>query len=101
IQSECIPLILEGFDVVGRSQTGSGKTLAFGLPIIERASNQPQTIETLVICPTRELALQVTAELKKIAKRKDLCSVIAVYGGSDIMRQIKALKTAKIVVGTP
>ncbi|HHW90320.1 MAG TPA: DEAD/DEAH box helicase, partial [Clostridiales bacterium] len=101
IQSECIPLILEGFDVVGRSQTGSGKTLAFGLPIIERASNQPQTIETLVICPTRELALQVTAELKKIAKSKDLCSVIAVYGGSDIMRQIKALKTAKIVVGTP
>lgn len=101
IQAECIPLLLDGYDVIGRSQTGSGKTFAFGLPIIERASNTPQSIEALVICPTRELALQVTNELKKIAKQKELCNIVAVYGGSDIMRQIKALKTAKIVIGTP
>ena len=101
IQMECIPLLLEGHDVVGRSQTGSGKTFAFGLPILEKISNNEEGINALIICPTRELALQVTDELKKISKFKGSCNVVPVYGGADIMRQIKALKTAKVVVGTP
>lgn len=101
IQLECIPLLLEGHDVVGRSQTGSGKTFAFGLPILEKISNNEEGINALIICPTRELALQVTDELKKISKFKGSCNVVPVYGGADIVRQIKALKTAKVVVGTP
>lgn len=101
IQSECIPLLLEGHDVVGRSQTGSGKTFAFGLPILEKINNAEDGINALIICPTRELALQVTDELKKISKFKGSCNVVPVYGGADIMRQIKALKTARVVVGTP
>ncbi|HEY8389923.1 MAG TPA: DEAD/DEAH box helicase [Clostridia bacterium] len=101
IQSQCIPLLLEGHDVVGRSQTGSGKTFAFGLPILEKISHEQDGINALIICPTRELALQVTDELKKISKFKNSCNVVPVYGGADMMRQIKALKTAKVVVGTP
>lgn len=101
IQNLCIPLIAEGKDVMGRSQTGTGKTFAFGLPIIDKINAEEEGIEALIICPTRELALQVTDELKKVTKFKKGCSVVPVYGGSNISRQIVALKRAKIVVGTP
>lgn len=101
IQQKCIPLIMQGKDVVGRSQTGSGKTLAFGLPAIEMIDTQIEGIEILVVCPTRELALQVTDEIRWISKYIEGCRVVPIYGGADIEKQIKLLKGAKIVVGTP
>jgi ATP-dependent RNA helicase DeaD len=101
IQSKCIPLIVEGKDVVGRSQTGSGKTFAFGLPAIDKIDTEINGVQILIICPTRELALQVAEEIRKISSNKEGCRLVPVYGGADISRQITALKKAKIVVGTP
>ena len=101
IQQKTIPLILDGKDIVGRSQTGSGKTFAFGLPIIQNIDVLSQNLQALVICPTRELTMQVADELKKIAVTVDV-KVCAVFGGSNIDRQIKAIKNnPHILVGTP
>ena len=101
IQEKCIPLILNGKDVIGKSVTGSGKTFAYGLPLIEMV-NDDNFIQGLVVCPTRELALQVCDELKKVTVAKESCKIVPIYGGSDITRQVIALKrSAKIVVGTP
>lgn len=101
IQTKCIPLIVEGKDVVGRSQTGSGKTFAFGLPAIDKIDTSIIGAEILIICPTRELALQVSEEIRKITANKEGCKLVPVYGGADMSRQILALKRGKIVVGTP
>jgi len=101
IQTRCIPLILNGKDIVGRSQTGSGKTFAFGLPAIEKIDTMINAVQVLILCPTRELALQVTDELRKITESRENIKVVPVFGGADIVRQIKALKNGKIVVGTP
>ena len=102
IQSEAIPFILEGRDVIGQAQTGTGKTAAFGIPIIEKVIPFEKVVQGLVLCPTRELAVQVTEELKKLAKHKKGVWVTTVYGGDSIERQIKSLKAgANIVVGTP
>lgn len=102
IQEECIPLILNGQDVVGQAQTGTGKTAAFGVPLIEMVDTQQQDIQSIILCPTRELAIQVTGELMKIGKFVDDLHVVPVYGGQPISRQFKALKRgAQIVVGTP
>ncbi len=102
IQSEAIPVILEGKDVLAGSETGSGKTLAFGLPALEMIDTESKGVEVLVICPTRELAIQVNDDIKAIAKAKEGANVVPVYGGSDFVRQIKLVKkNAKIVVGTP
>ena len=102
IQSEAIPFILEGRDVIGQAQTGTGKTAAFGIPIVEKVVPFEKVVQGLVLCPTRELAVQVTEELKKLAKHKKGVWVTTVYGGDSIERQIKSLKAgANIVVGTP
>jgi len=102
IQSEAIPFILEGRDVIGQAQTGTGKTAAFGIPIVEKVIPFEKVVQGLVLCPTRELAVQVTEELKKLAKHKKGVWVTTVYGGDSIERQIKSLKAgANIVVGTP
>lgn len=101
IQQKTIPLILDGKDIVGRSQTGSGKTFAFGLPIIQKVDLSIEFLQALVVCPTRELTMQVADELKKIAVTVDV-KVCAVFGGSNIDRQIKAIKNnPHILVGTP
>ena len=102
IQSEIIPLMLEGKDVIGQAQTGTGKTVAFAIPIIERIDRNLKEIQAVILCPTRELAIQVTEEFRKLLKYKDEISVISVYGGQDINRQFKALKKGpQILVGTP
>ncbi|MFY7827230.1 MAG: DEAD/DEAH box helicase [Flectobacillus sp.] len=102
IQSEAIPFILEGRDVIGQAQTGTGKTAAFGIPLVEKVVPFEKVVQGLVLCPTRELAVQVTEELKKLAKHKKGVWVTTVYGGDSIERQIKSLKAgANIVVGTP
>ena len=101
IQEKTIPMIKEGKDVIGLSQTGSGKTLAFAIPIIETLYESKKT-EALVLCPTRELALQIEEVFHTATKyRKDL-KVLAVYGGSSIENNMRDLrKGANIVIGTP
>jgi ATP-dependent RNA helicase DeaD len=102
IQSEAIPSLLEGRDVIGQAQTGTGKTAAFGIPMVDKIIAFDKYVQGLVLCPTRELAVQVTEEIKKLAKYKKGVWVTTVYGGDSIERQIKSLKAgANIVVGTP
>lgn len=101
IQQKCIPLILEGKDVVGKSVTGSGKTFAFALPAIERIDRADECVQVLIVCPTRELCLQVTDEVRKVTEETEGIKTVPIYGGANMDRQITALKTAKIVVGTP
>ena len=102
IQSRCIPAILNGLDLVGQAQTGTGKTAAFGIPAIQIADKGSKTPSILILCPTRELAIQVTGELIKLSKYIDGVFTVPVYGGQPIGRQLHALKKgAQIVVGTP
>jgi len=101
IQEETIPLSMEGKDIIGQAQTGTGKTAAFGIPLIEKVDVKNKNIQALVIAPTRELAIQVSEELHKIGYDKRV-QVLAVFGGQDISRQIRALKKKpSIIVGTP
>jgi ATP-dependent RNA helicase DeaD len=102
IQSGAIPLILEGKDVIGQAQTGTGKTAAFGIPMIEMLDAHVNEIEAVILCPTRELALQVSNEIKKLAKYHKGMRVLAVYGGESMQNQIHDLRRGvHIVVGTP
>jgi superfamily II DNA/RNA helicase len=101
VQEMAIPVALQGKSVVVRSQTGSGKTIAFGLPIINNVDISLNGVQVLVICPTRELASQVTDEFRKLTKFSENIKVVPVFGGSDMSRQINAIKGAKIIVGTP
>lgn len=101
IQSETIPLALQGHDLIGQAQTGTGKTAAFGIPLIEKVDASVDAIQGLIIAPTRELAVQVSEELYKIGQTKRV-RVLPIYGGQDISRQIRALKKRPhIIVGTP
>ncbi len=102
IQVKTIPYIMQGKDVIGQSQTGTGKTASFGLPLIESIDANLNKVQAIILCPTRELATQVTGELRKFTKYKEGVKVLSVYGGESIERQIKGLKQGvKIVVGTP
>ncbi|WP_077369091.1 DEAD/DEAH box helicase [Anaerosalibacter sp. Marseille-P3206] len=102
IQSQAIPYILEGVDVIGQAQTGTGKTAAFGIPILEMCDEDDRQLQAIVLCPTRELSIQVAEEISRLAKYKRGIYVLPVYGGQPIERQIKALKKGvQIVVGTP
>lgn len=102
IQEKAIPYILNGRDVLGKAQTGTGKTLAFLLPILERVNTSIPHIQSLIVTPTRELALQITAELNEFAKEIEGLQVLAVYGGQDVERQMKKLsRSISIVVATP
>jgi ATP-dependent RNA helicase DeaD len=102
VQKESIPLIFEGKDIIAQAKTGTGKTLAFILPILEKVDPENQNVQALIISPTRELAIQITAELKKLTEKLTNINVLAVYGGQDVEQQIKKLKGAiHIVIGTP
>lgn len=102
IQEQAIPYVLEGHDVIGQAQTGTGKTAAFAIPIIDLVDpdfNKPQAI---ILCPTRELAVQVEGEFQKLAKYHRKITSVAIYGGESIDKQIRTLKKGvQIVVGTP
>ncbi|AKP67068.1 DEAD/DEAH box helicase [Companilactobacillus ginsenosidimutans] len=101
IQAQTIPLVMTGDDVIGQAQTGTGKTAAFGLPILDAVDTNSSDIQALIISPTRELAIQTQEELFKLGRNKKV-RVQSVYGGSDIRRQINALKNhPSVVVGTP
>lgn len=100
IQAAAIPVLRDGGDVIGKSVTGSGKTFAFGIPMIEGLDDSDE-VQGLVVCPTRELAEQVTAELRRITNSLDRVKIAQLTGGADMTRQIKNLKSAKLAVGTP
>ncbi|MCT4595333.1 MAG: DEAD/DEAH box helicase [Anaeromicrobium sp.] len=102
IQAMAIPLVLEGKDVVGQAQTGTGKTAAFGIPLIDKINLDDRSTQGIILCPTRELAVQVSEEMSKISKYKKNLRIVPVFGGQPIERQIKGLKRgAHIVIGTP
>ena len=101
IQAKVIPILLEGYDVIGQAQTGTGKTLAFGAPVLSSISKEGKNIKCLILAPTRELAIQVNDELVRIAKYSKV-RILPVYGGQPIDRQIKSIKRGvDIIVGTP
>lgn len=102
IQSQTIPVILDGHDVIGQAQTGTGKTAAFGLPIVQMLSETERNAQALILCPTRELAIQCSEELAQFSKFRPGLRVLPVYGGQSIDRQFKGLKQGpQIIVGTP
>lgn len=102
IQTAVIPLLLEGRDVVGQSATGSGKTAAFGIPAVERIDPSLKKVQALILCPTRELAVQVAEEIAKLAFFKRGVREVPIYGGQSYERQFRALDAgAQIVIGTP
>jgi ATP-dependent RNA helicase DeaD len=102
IQAEAIPVLMSGRDVVGQSQTGSGKTAAFAIPAIEKTDPDLKTVQVLILCPTRELAVQVAEEFHKLLFFKRGIAALPIYGGQSYERQFWGLKQgAQIVIGTP
>jgi ATP-dependent RNA helicase DeaD len=102
IQEMAIPVLLEGKDIIGQAQTGTGKTAAFGIPMIENLRSKASGVQGLILCPTRELAIQASEELKKMAKHVPGVKIGAIYGGQDIEKQFRLLRgKLSIVVGTP
>ncbi|MDY8022563.1 DEAD/DEAH box helicase [Paenibacillus polymyxa] len=102
VQQESIPLLMEGQDVIAEAHTGTGKTLAFLLPILQKLNLDKRHPQALVIAPTRELALQITEEANILAATEPSLSLLAVYGGQDVERQLRKLKGgAQLIIGTP
>ena len=102
IQAAAIPVLMTGKDVVGQSMTGSGKTAAFGIPAVEKVDPNQRAVQVLILCPTRELAIQVSEEIHKLAFFKRGINCLPIYGGQSYERQFFGLKQgAQIVIGTP
>lgn len=102
IQSQAIPVVMSGVDVIGQAQTGTGKTASFGIPMLQKVDLNNKKTQILILSPTRELAIQVADEIRKLAKYMHGVKILPVYGGQEIGRQIKALKGgAQIIIGTP
>lgn len=102
IQTQAIPALMDGRDVIGQAQTGTGKTAAYSIPMLQKINPDLKKLQAVVLCPTRELAVQVAEEIRKIAKYMSDIKVLPVYGGQEIVKQIKSLKSGvQIVVGTP
>ena len=102
IQEQAIPVLLKRRDVIGQAQTGTGKTAAFGIPVIQNTDPADRALQAVILCPTRELAIQAAEEMHRFAKYMHGIRILPIYGGQDINRQIKALKGGvQIIVGTP
>ncbi len=102
IQEQAIPIQLTGADMIGQAQTGTGKTAAFGLPLLMKVDPHVKKLQAIILCPTRELAIQVSDELHRYAKYLHNVKILPVYGGQDIVKQIRGLKDGtQIMVGTP
>ena len=101
IQKQSIPLAIKGLDIIGQAQTGSGKTLAFTIPILEKLFIPDKSPQAIILCPTRELSIQVANVIKQIAKPIGKIKILEVYGGQSIGRQARVLKKGvHIIVGT-
>ena len=102
IQAQAIPVVMTGVDMIGQAQTGTGKTAAFGIPLLQKVDPENRKVQALVLCPTRELAIQVAEELRNLAKYMHGVKVLPIYGGQDMSRQIRSLKGGvQIIIGTP
>ena len=102
IQSKAIPVMMTGQDLIGQAQTGTGKTAAFGIPLLQKVDPSNKKTQAIVLSPTRELAIQVADELRKLCKYMHGIKVLPVYGGQEITKQIRSLKGGcQIIVGTP
>lgn len=102
IQAQAIPIQMEGRDMIGQAQTGTGKTAAFGIPLLQRMDPENRKTQAIILCPTRELAIQVADEIRRLAKYMSGIKVLPVYGGQEIVKQIRSLKGGvQIIVGTP
>ena len=102
IQAKAIPVVLSGKDIIGQAQTGTGKTASFGIPMLQSIDPKSKHLQAVVLCPTRELAIQVAEEVRKLAKFLHGVKVLPVYGGQDIVKQIRSLKAGtQVVIGTP
>ena len=102
IQAQAIPVAMEGWDMIGQAQTGTGKTAAFGLPLLQKVDPKVKKLQAIVLLPTRELAIQVAEEMRRFAKFIHGVKVLPIYGGQDIVKQIRSLKDGtQIIVGTP
>jgi len=102
IQVKAIPAMLRGKDIIGQAQTGTGKTAAFGIPILQNINAKDKSIQAMVLCPTRELAVQVADELRKLAKYMHGIKILPIYGGQEISKQIRSLKGGiQVIIGTP
>ena len=102
IQEESIPLLLEGYDLIGQAKTGTGKTFAYSIPLLERIDKKSKDILALILCPTRELSIQVANEIKKLISNNKMIKIATIYGGQSYEKQFKDLKNnPQIVIGTP
>lgn len=102
IQSKAISVVMSGQDVIGQAQTGTGKTAAFGIPLLEKVDVKNKCLQEIILCPTRELAIQVAEEIRHLSKFMHGLKIVPIYGGQDIVKQIRSLKAGtQIVIGTP
>ena len=102
IQAQSIPAVMSGRDVIGQAQTGTGKTASFGIPLLHKVDPKLKKTQALILCPTRELAIQVSNELHNLAKYTHGIKILPIYGGQEIGKQIRSLKGGvQIIVGTP
>ena len=102
IQAQAIPVQMEGRDIIGQAQTGTGKTAAFGIPLLQKVDPKSKKLQAIALCPTRELAIQVADEIRRLAKYMHGVKVLPIYGGQDIVKQIRSLKDGThIIIGTP
>lgn len=102
IQAKAIPVVMSGKDMIGQAQTGTGKTASFGIPLLQKVDPKNKHLQAIVLCPTRELAIQVAEEIRRLAKFMHGIKILPVYGGQDIVKQIRSLKSGtQIVIGTP
>lgn len=102
IQAQSIPIAVEGKDMIGQARTGTGKTASFGIPMLQRINPKDKNLQAIVLCQTRELAIQSANEIRKLAKFLHGIKVLPIYGGQEISKQIRSLKGGvQIVIGTP
>lgn len=102
IQAKAIPVMMDGVDMIGQAQTGTGKTAAFGIPLLEKIDPKNKKLQAIVLCPTRELAIQVADEIRNLAYYMHGIKVLPIYGGQEIVKQIRSLKQGvQLIIGTP
>ena len=102
IQAKAIPVVLSGKDMIGQAQTGTGKTASFGIPLLQKIDPKNKHLQAIVLCPTRELAIQVAEEIRRLAKFMHGIKILPIYGGQDIVKQIRSLKSGtQVMIGTP